>query len=211
MTRSWLLTAAACAAASLAAFGAVPPPALPSASSTVPATPTNPHATVIDGSFPVTIALEGVPTGISASAVNGRWICSARALSKPVVAAEITKMSDLAGAAARSEYTSFLEYRAHYLGQQASASFAISLGKAAGASTVQIKVLRDDLVDPLTRHVIVNPAVLVGCWLNLADSAGHEGTAVQDLQPGAVTKATRGLLQVTSSPFVLVGADVPNE
>jgi len=121
------------------------------------------------------------------------------------------KISALRGPAARSEYGAFLEYRAHYLGQQATVEFAISGGASAATRPISIKVSRDDLVDQTTKRLIDQPAVMIGCWLRLANAAGQSGFAYQVANRAARAQSLDAMLQLTTPPYVLAGASVPNE
>jgi hypothetical protein len=202
-------------AAAQVALGATPPPApaasVPAMPNPTLATPAQAPAPSLDGSFPVTLTLNGALSGIPPQAVKGAWFCSARALSKPAIDAELAKLGAMTGAAARAEYGSFLEYRAHYLGQQTTVEFPITAGAATGNQPVTIKVTRDDLVDPVTKRVIDQPAVVIGCWLRLIDAAGQGGFAYQVAKPTAGAKSLDAILQLASRPYVLASAIIPNE
>lgn len=185
-----------------------PPPSIALASSVMPAQASQPSA---DGSFLVTITLNVNLAGLDPSAVSGTWLCSARAMSKPSVDREIAKINALGGQAAKSEYGSALEYRAHYLGQQASVAFPIAGGGYGGSQSITIKVGRDDLVDPATKRSIEQPGVFVGCWLSLANALGQTTVAYQVAKPMANSNPLVAIAQVRSPPYFLASASVSND
>lgn len=165
----------------------------------------------VDGSFQVTITLDANLAGLDPSAVSGTWLCSARALSKPAVDAEIAKLAGLTGPSARWEYSSALEYRAHYLGQQTSVGFAIASGGYSSRQSITIKVLRDDLVDTVTKRLIEQPAVMVGCWLSLTNAMGQTAVAYQVKKPTAGSNPLVAMAQVPAPPYFVASAIVPSE
>ena len=189
---------------SFAAFAQSTPPVPVTLPKLPPASGSN------DGSFPVTLTLKGTRSGISAQAVQGAWVCSARAVTKATADAEVSKISALSGLAARAEFESFLEYRAHYLGQQATVAVSTAAGGAAGPAPITIVVKRDDLLDPATRRVINQPTTVIGCWLRLSNAAGQSGFAYQVPQPSAVSSGPGAVLQMTAPPYVLASAEIPN-
>ena len=216
--RSGLQAALFSAALALSAFpnGATPaanaPPVSSSpsaASSAAGAAPASAPST--DGSFQVTITLNANLAGLAPGAASGTWLCSARAMSKPAVDAEIAKIAGLTSPAARWEYSTALEYRAHYLGQQASVGFATAGGAYSGSQSVTIRVLRDDLVDTVTKRAIDQPAVLVGCWLSLANAAGQTAAASQAVKPLPSSNPLVTLAEVPWPPYLLASASVPND
>lgn len=185
--------------------GPAPPPAA------IPAIAVAAPAPSPDGSFAVTLTLNVSLTGIHPLAAQGSVLCSARTMSKPAIDAELSKLQALSGSAARAEYGTFLEYRAHYLSQQATATFQVSGGTAALTQPITIKVRRDDLVDPTTKRLIDQPAVVIGCWLSLANAAGQGGFAYQVAQAAPNATGLDAMLQVTSSPYLVASASVSNE
>ena len=201
--------AAAVGALPAVALAAVPPPvvpiqvAKPSAAAAVPAAP------AVDGSFPVTLSISGSLSGIAPAATKAAWVCSARVLSKPAADAEVAKIAALTGQAARDEFSSSLEYRAHYLGQQSSVDLALSGGATGASPAVTITVTRYDLVNQATNRLIDQPAVLVGCWLKLTNTAGLGGFVVQSSKPLAGAPST-AMLQLAAPPYVLLSASIPN-
>ena len=195
------------------AFQGAVPGAAPAPNPALPPPVTPPAATApsIDGSFPVTLDMNANLTGIHPLAAQGTLLCSARAMSKPAIDAELSKLQALSGSAAHAEYGSFLEFRAHYLSQQATATFPISAGTAAVTQPITIRVKRDDLIDPATKRLIDQPAVLIGCWLSLANAAGQGGFAYQVARAAPNALGLDAMLQVTSSPYFVASAGVPNE
>jgi hypothetical protein len=190
--------------------GAAPAPGPPLSPAVIPVIPLAASAPSADGSFPVTLNLNVNLTGIHPLAAQGTLLCSARTMSKPAIDAELSKLRALSGSAAHAEYGSFLEFRAHYLSQQASATFSVSGGTAAVTQPIAIKVRRDDLVDTTTKRLIDQPAVMVGCWLSLANAAGQGGFAYQVASVAPNATGLDAMLQVTSSPYVVASASVPN-
>jgi len=199
------LAVAAALLGSFAALGQSTPPVPVS----LPRTP--PAAGSTDGSFPVTLTLKGTRSGISAQAVQGAWVCSARAVTKTTADAEVSKLSALSGLPARVEFESFLEYPAHYLGQQVTVAAATAAGTAAAPAPITIVVKRDGLVDPATRHVIAQPTAVIGCWLRLSNAAGQSGFAYQVAQLPPAASDLKNLLQMTAPPYVLGSAEISGE
>jgi hypothetical protein len=163
-----------------------------------------------DGSFPVTITLNATLAGLHPNVVSGSWLCSARAMSKPAIDAEIGKINALVGLAAKAEFASALEYRAHYLGQQTTTPFALAGGGTSASQTISIKVKSDDLVDPTSKHLIEQPAVMVGCWLHLANAAGQSVIAYQVAKPSVTLSPLYAMAQLTSRPYFLASVSVPS-
>jgi len=164
-----------------------------------------------DGSFPLTLTVSGSLAGIHPDAAKADWLCSARVLSQPALDAEVTKLHGLSGGALRAEFSSFLEYRAHYLGQQVIVEVPIASGATGAVPPINLTMKRDDLIDPATRRAIDQPAVLIGCWLQLTNAAGQGGFAMQvSPSSGAAAPAT-ALLQVPTPPWFLASASIPNE
>jgi hypothetical protein len=159
----------------------------------------------------VTITLSVNLAGLDPSAASGTWLCSARAMSKPLADREIAKINGLGGQAAKSEYGSGLEYRAHYLGQQASVGFPIAGGGYGASQSIIIKVGRDDLVDPATKRLIDQPGVFVGCWLSLANAAGQAVAAYQVTKPVVNSNPLVAIAQVLSPPYFLASASISND
>jgi len=175
------------------------------------ARPATSAAPSLDGSFPVTITLNATLAGLHPDAVSGAWLCSARAMSKPAIDAEIGKINALSGQAASMEFGSALESRAHYLGQQTTVPFAVAGGGTGASHSIGIKVGRDDLVDPTTKRLIDQPAVMVGCWLRLANAAGQTVVAYQAARSAPNSSALTAMAQLTSRPYFLASASVPND
>ena len=190
---------------SFAAFAQSTPPVPVTLPKLPPASGSN------DGSFPVTLTLKGTRSGISAQAVQGAWVCSARAVTKATADAEVGKISALSGLAARAEFESFLEYHAHYLGQQATVAASTAAGTAAAPAPITIVVKRDDLLDPATRRVINQPTAVIGCWLRLSNAAGQSGFAYQVAQLPPAASDLKNLLQMTAPPYVLGSAEISGE
>jgi hypothetical protein len=132
-------------------------------------------------------------------------------MSKPTIDAEIGKINALGGLAANAQFASALEYRAHYLGQQVTTPFALAGGGANASQSISIKVNRDDLVDPTTKRLIDQPAVMVGCWLHLANAAGQSVVAYQVEKPSANLSPLQAMAQLTSRPYFLASANVPSD
>jgi hypothetical protein len=180
----------------------------------IPATLARPIASAapsLDGNFAITITLNASLSGLDPGVVSGAWLCSARAMSKPAVDAAIAKINALSGQAASAEFGSDLEYRAHYLGQQATAPFQVAGGGADASQTITIKVARTDLVDVTTTRLIDQPAVMVGCWLRLTNSAGQTAVAYQVAAPTANASPATAMAQVTSRPYLLAGASISGD
>jgi len=163
------------------------------------------------GSFPVTLTLRGTRSGIPAQAVQGAWVCSARAVPKATADAEISKIGALSGLAARSEFESFLEYQAHYLGQQTTVAVSIVAGTIGDPAPITIIVKRDELVDPVTKHLIEQPTAVIGCWLRLSNAGGQSGFAYEVARPAAASSDLKALLQMTSRPYVLGSAEISSD
>jgi hypothetical protein len=71
---------------------------------------------------------------------------------------------------------------------------------------------RDDLIDPATHRAIDQPAALIGCWLQLTNAAGQGGFATQASQPASgAAPLTTTMLQITTPPWFLASASIPNE
>jgi hypothetical protein len=208
---------ARCCGAGLAALGAstvglafAAPPPLTQAPIAL-ARPATSVAPSLDGSSPVTITLNATLAGLHPDAVSGAWLCSARAMSKPAIDAEIGKINALSGQAASMEFGSALESRAHYLGQQTTVPFAVAAGGTGTSQSISIKVGRDDLVDPTTQRLVDQPAVMVGCWLRLANAAGQSVVAYQAARPAPNSSPLTVMAQLTSRPYFLASASVPND
>jgi hypothetical protein len=169
----------------------------------VAVTPLTAGAASADGSFPVTLTLSGSLAGIHPDVAKATWLCSARILTQPAIDAEATKLHGLSGPAVRAEFSTFIEYRAHYLGQQVTVEVPVASGTTGAAPPISLTMKRDDLVDPVTHRVIDQPAVLVGCWLQLNNAAGQGGFATQGQSPS--------LLQINVPPWFLASASIPNE
>jgi hypothetical protein len=182
----------------------MPLPVVATGTATVTTTPSS------DGSFLVTLAVNAQLVGVSPAAVKGAWSCSAKAASKHTIDAELGKINALTGRAALDAYQSALIYPAHYLGQQATVEFAIANGSYRGRETITIKLAGRDLADRATGHVIDDPGVMVGCWLQLYDSAGKGGFAYESGPATAGGGAGDVMLRVPSTPYVLLSAAVPN-
>ncbi len=190
----------------------VPAPAATPASSAAGLAATGaamaPVAASTDGSFPVTLTLTTRLAGLRPEVATGAWVCSARAMTKSAIDAEIAKIGALSAAAAFDEFHAGLGYRAHYLGQQASVEFPVAGGGYTGTLSVTIKVGGADLVDPATQRLIADPGVMVGCWLRLLDARGQGDFALQSPASAASTSKVEAMRHVSMRPFVLVSASV---
>jgi hypothetical protein len=182
-------------------------PMLPAAAA--PATVTT--TALADGSFLVTLTLTAQLQALGPAAARGAWSCAAKATSKRSNDADLARIKALTGRAARDAYQSALVYPAHYLGQQATVDFPITNGQYAGTQTVTIKLAGHDLTDRSTGHVIDDPGVLVGCWLQLYDATGKGDFAYQapPTTPAGAAPAD-AMLRTASAPYVLLSAAVPN-
>jgi hypothetical protein len=200
------------AAAALAFHGAVrgaPAPGPPVSPAVVPVAAAAVNA---DGSFLLTLTVKGSLSGIQPDAVKASWLCSARILKQPAVDAEVAKLKGLSGPAARAEFNSFLEDRAHYLGQQVTVGVPLVSGTTGTVLPINLTMKRDDLVDPVSHRAIDQPAVLVGCWLRLTNAAGGGGFAIQVPNPPAsVADPVTNMLQVSTQPWVIASSSIPNE
>jgi hypothetical protein len=164
-----------------------------------------------DGSFHVALTLTTSLTGLQPAVAKGVWVCSARTMPLQAIAAEIAKIAGLTGRAARTEFATALEYRAHYLGQQSSVEFAVADGAYRGSPSVDIKVTGADLADPATRRVIANPGVMVGCWLRLLNAAGQGDFAYQAPPAPASAAAAAAMLRISAAPYFLGSASVRSQ
>jgi hypothetical protein len=157
-----------------------------------------------DGTFDVTLDIAAALAGLGAAVTRGLWNCSAHAHSAATLAQAVDRIRQANEPQAREYFTTLLEAPAHYLGQQATATFAVTGGRYAGTSRVTIRVQASELTTDRVGHVVANPAVLVGCWLELYDSEGRGGPATGPA-PGKAPK----LQQVTVTPYVLASTAVP--
>lgn len=165
-----------------------------------------------DGSFVVRLALNSELGTLSTSAVKGTWSCWAKAGSKREIDADISKVNAQTGAAALDSFRAALVYPAHYDGQQTSVSFAVANGAYRGSDAVSIRLGGRELADRVTGHALDDPAVMVGCWLQLYDSSGQGGFAYQAATSKAAVSGTLdALLRVAAAPYVLLSAAVPND
>jgi hypothetical protein len=77
--------------------GAAPAPGPPLSPAVIPVVPLAASAPSADGSFPLTLTLNGSLAGIHPDAVRAAWLCSARVLTQPAIDAETTKLQSLGG------------------------------------------------------------------------------------------------------------------
>jgi hypothetical protein len=157
-----------------------------------------------DGTFDVTLDVAADLAGLSPAATRGTWTCSAHAQSATALAQTAERIRHAKGPQAREYFATLLEAAAHYLGQQATATFPVSGGRYAGTTRVTIRVQASELATDRVGHVVADPAVLVGCWLGLYDGDGRGGLVSG---PGAGKAPT--LQQVAITPYVLASGAVP--
>ncbi|HEY6823062.1 MAG TPA: hypothetical protein VI195_01380 [Steroidobacteraceae bacterium] len=191
--------------------GAAPAPGPPLAPVAPAAIPPAVGAPSTDGSFPLTLTLTGSLAGIHPDVAKAAWLCSARILTQPAIDAELRKLQSLSGQAVRTEFSSFLEYRAHYLGQQVTVEVPLASGTTGAVPPISLTMKRDDLIDPATRRAIDQPAVLIGCWLELTNAAGQGGFATQITGPVSGGAPLTTMLQVRTPPWLLASASIANE
>lgn len=191
--------------AALALSGIAAP--LPAAAPTSSA----PAITTTDGGFLVSVALTARLATMHPDIAKGVWMCSARVMVKRLIDAKIAKISGLSGEAAHDEFHSALEYRAHYLGQQATSEFPIADGAYTGTLSLRIKVASEDLVDPATHRLIEDPGVMVGCWLQLLTTAGRGNFAYQAGAAPARTDSVEAMRRVRAPPYFLQSATLQGE
>jgi hypothetical protein len=190
---------------------AAAPPAGPTALAATGATVSALPVTTIDGTFLVTVALATRLSALNPDVAKGVWVCSARVMTKRLIDAEIAKINGLSAQAAHDEFHSGLEYRAQYLGQQATSEFPITGGGYAGTLSLAIKVASVDLVDAATHRLIEDPGVMVGCWLRLLTSTGQGDFAYQAPPAAASAGSVVAMRRVRAPPYFLQSASVHGE
>ncbi len=189
---------------------AAAPPAGPTVSAAAGAT-VSARPVSIDGSFLVTVALATRLAALNQDVAKGVWVCSARAMTKRLIDAEIAKIKGLSAQAAHDEFHSGLEYRAQYLGQQVTSEFAITGGAYTGTLSVAIKVGSEDLVDAATHRLIEDPGVMVGCWLRLLTSTGQGDFAYQAPPAAASAGSVVAMRRLRAPPYFLQSASLHGE
>ena len=160
------------------------------------------------GEFVVTLALSA-SFELNAAVARASWECSAKAAGKAGIDAAVARIRAQTGQAARYAYDSALSSPAHYYGQQASVDIPLSGRQYQGAQSISIKVGSADLTDRASGHLVDQPTVMIGCWLNLYDRAGTGAYAYQ-APPARAGAASDEFRRVAWAPYVLASAPVPN-
>jgi hypothetical protein len=160
------------------------------------------------GEFVVTLALSA-SFELNAAVARATWVCSAKAAGRAGIDAALARIKAQTGQAARDAYDSALSSPAHYYGQQTSVDIPLSRGQYHGAQSISLTVGSADLTDRASGHLVAEPTVMIGCWLNFYDRAGTGAYAYQSppARPGAARDEFR---RVTWAPYVLTSAPVPN-
>ena len=160
------------------------------------------------GEFVVTLALSA-SFELDAAVVRATWVCSAKAAGRAGIDAAVARIKAQTGQAARAVYDSALSSPAHYYGQQATVDIPLSGRQYHGAQSISITVGSADLTDRASGHLVAEPTVMIGCWLNLYDRAGTGAYAYQS-PPARSGAASDEFRRVTWAPYVLSSAPVPN-
>ena len=160
------------------------------------------------GEFVVTLALSA-SIELNAAVARATWVCSAKAAGRAGIDAAVARIRAQTGQAAHDAYDSVLSSPAHYYGQQMSVDIPLSRGQYRGVQSIRITVGSADLTDRGSGHLVTEPTVMIGCWLNLYDRAGTGAYAYQSpaARSGAAGDEFR---RVTWAPYVLATAPVPN-
>ncbi len=160
------------------------------------------------GEFVVTLALSAA-VELNAAVARATWVCSAKAAGRAGIDAAVARIRAQTGQAAHDAYDAALGSPAHYYGQQTTVDIPLSAGQYHGAQSISIKVGSADLTDRASGHLVAEPTVMIGCWLNLYDRAGT-GTYAYQSSPARSGATSDEFRRVTWAPYVLASAPVPN-